>query len=353
MDLSRPPPLTYLRDPCSVEEGIVREKISNEVVAPGNNVNPKSLNSDEWVNGRFTRLQNKNHFTYTFEDSSLFCLSAMRIGDRFYISQYRHFPKACSKKIEQSEESNEESEAFEYPPSNYIAVLDLDPNVLYGYRLYFAAGRVNYSEVGGEKRSEALNVLETGCRSIVDIKQSIILLPQAKTRVRKLTVSLPPILIHNPDTENAFLAFRGSEADSLWTRYAPEKERMNDMARQWEHYVRPEQRRNTKSNNDGGGDPYAQKKYIISSKIPLWNPDLNSLVVKFDRNRITMASSKNFILYNQSDCNDELVEPEDAIVQFGKTYSRSFSLDFKRPVCALQAFGIALSNFNFSVDQED
>lgn len=211
------------------------------------------MESDEWVNGRFTRGQNKDHFTYTFEDSSLFCLSAMRIGDRFYISQYRHFSKACSKKINVEDENNEESEVFKYPTSNYIAVLDLDPNELYGYKLYFAAGCVNYNESNIKTGGATSNPIDTGCKSIVDIKQSFVKIPQAKSQVRRMMVSLPPMVMHNPGTPDASLACRGLEADSLWSRYVQGRPRMNDMARQWDHYVRPEQRRKKKNNDDKEG----------------------------------------------------------------------------------------------------
>jgi hypothetical protein len=39
----------------------------------------------------------KTEFTYSFEvgPHMLFCLSAKRIGENFYISQYRDFPRSC------------------------------------------------------------------------------------------------------------------------------------------------------------------------------------------------------------------------------------------------------------------
>ena len=61
---------------------------------------------------------------------------------------------------------------------------------------------------------------------------------------------------------------------------------------------------------------------MICSKTPIWNPDINSLVIKFDAGRITQASSKNFILYNAKDCNNDHVDASQAIMQFGKTHSR-------------------------------
>ena len=40
---------------------------------------------------------------------------------------------------------------------------------------------------------------------------------------------------------------------------------------------------------------------------------------------------------------------DDAILQFGKVAPGTFVLDFRAPVSALQAFGIALSAFAFKI----
>lgn len=94
------------------------------------------------------------------------------------------------------------------------------------------------------------------------------------------------------------------------------------------------------------------------NKLPEWSPDLESLVLKFQGNRILSASAKNFLLfeenlqgYRKNYSNSEEGGSEDAaILQFGKSSPTQFILDFKHPLSPLQAFGIAISSFMFSSD---
>jgi hypothetical protein len=92
------------------------------------------------------------------------------------------------------------------------------------------------------------------------------------------------------------------------------------------------------------------------NKLPEWSPDLESLVLKFQGNRILSASAKNFLLFEENlqgyrkiYSNSEEGGAEDAaILQFGKSSPTQFILDFKHPLSPLQAFGIAISSFMFS-----
>lgn len=94
----------------------------------------------------------------------------------------------------------------------------------------------------------------------------------------------------------------------------------------------------------------------VLSQIPA---DISSLTMKFLGSRVTASSSKNFLF--------EMPTPEGMclpacvcvqhvhervcgtagttkhVIQFGKLCPATFSLDFKYPLCPLQAFGLFLS----------
>ena len=55
--------------------------------------------------------------------------------------------------------------------------------------------------------------------------------------------------------------------------------------------------------------------------------------------RVTQASVKNFQIVHDTD-------PDYIIMQFGRVAEDIFTMDFRYPMCALQAFGIALSSFD-------
>lgn len=60
--------------------------------------------------------------------------------------------------------------------------------------------------------------------------------------------------------------------------------------------------------------------------------------------RVTLASVKNFQLVEEDD--DENQKP---LLQFGKVGSDVFTMDFRRPLSAVQAFAICLSTFDFKL----
>lgn len=76
----------------------------------------------------------------------------------------------------------------------------------------------------------------------------------------------------------------------------------------------------------------------LHNKTPVWNDDTQSYVLNF-HGRVTQASVKNFQLIHDSD-------PEYIVMQFGRTSEDVFTMDFRYPLCALQAFAIALSSFD-------
>lgn len=76
----------------------------------------------------------------------------------------------------------------------------------------------------------------------------------------------------------------------------------------------------------------------LHNKTPIWNDETQSYVLNF-HGRVTQASVKNFQLVHDSD-------PEYIVMQFGRTAEDIFTMDFRYPLCAFQAFAIALSSFD-------
>lgn len=84
-------------------------------------------------------------------------------------------------------------------------------------------------------------------------------------------------------------------------------------------------------------EDHTQLTYLIN-KPPRWNDDVSAYVLNFN-GRVTMASVKNF----------QLVTPDDqdtVVLQFGRVGKDLFTMDFRYPLCPLQAFGVTLSSFD-------
>jgi tubby-related protein 1 len=80
------------------------------------------------------------------------------------------------------------------------------------------------------------------------------------------------------------------------------------------------------------------KLRIFKNKSPVWNDKLKAYVLNFN-GRVTKASVKNFQLTEVNDQNK-------VYLQFGKVDEDKFTLDYRHPITAIQAFSIALSAFD-------
>ncbi|XP_028989970.1 tubby protein homolog [Betta splendens] len=80
------------------------------------------------------------------------------------------------------------------------------------------------------------------------------------------------------------------------------------------------------------------KLVTLVNKSPSWNEQSQSYVLNF-HGRVTQASVKNFQIVHPD--NDDYI-----VMQFGRVAEDVFSMDYSYPVCALQAFAIALSSFD-------
>ncbi|XP_056131094.1 tubby-related protein 1-like [Lampris incognitus] len=76
----------------------------------------------------------------------------------------------------------------------------------------------------------------------------------------------------------------------------------------------------------------------LQNKPPVWNDDTASYVLNFN-GRVTQASVKNFQIVHSKD--DSYI-----VMQFGRVADDIFTLDYNYPMCAVQAFAVALSSFD-------
>ncbi|XP_025097825.1 tubby-related protein 3-like isoform X2 [Pomacea canaliculata] len=76
----------------------------------------------------------------------------------------------------------------------------------------------------------------------------------------------------------------------------------------------------------------------LHNKTPVWNDETQSYVLNF-HGRVTQASVKNFQIVHDNDV-------DYIVMQFGRVAEDVFTMDYNYPMCALQAFGIALSSFD-------
>jgi len=84
---------------------------------------------------------------------------------------------------------------------------------------------------------------------------------------------------------------------------------------------------------------HRDKMLCLINKPPTWNIALEAYVLNFS-GRVTMPSVKNF----------QLIDPNDdanIIMQFGRVDENMFNMDISWPLSIFQAYGIAISSFNY------
>ena len=93
------------------------------------------------------------------------------------------------------------------------------------------------------------------------------------------------------------------------------------------------------------------KLFVLRNKEPKWDEVHGGHVLNF-QGRVTESSVKNFQLVcnsvhtedgGRSDQDDNLVDPEEIVLQFGRVGKNRFTMDFKFPLSPLQAFGICIA----------
>ncbi|XP_078168489.1 tubby-like F-box protein 1 [Carex rostrata] len=79
-------------------------------------------------------------------------------------------------------------------------------------------------------------------------------------------------------------------------------------------------------------------KLVLKNKAPRWHEHLQCWCLNF-HGRVTVASVKNFQLVSEND------QEETVLLQFGKVGDDIFTMDYKEPLSAFQAFAICLTSF--------
>ncbi|XP_059293180.1 tubby-like F-box protein 5 [Lycium ferocissimum] len=91
----------------------------------------------------------------------------------------------------------------------------------------------------------------------------------------------------------------------------------------------------------------SQEPLVLKNKAPRWHEQLQCWCLNF-KGRVTVASVKNFQLVAAVDPshNIPVAEQEKVILQFGKIGKDIFTMDYRYPLSAFQAFAISLSSFD-------
>uniref|UniRef100_A0A8D0B419 Tubby-like protein n=1 Tax=Salvator merianae TaxID=96440 RepID=A0A8D0B419_SALMN len=76
----------------------------------------------------------------------------------------------------------------------------------------------------------------------------------------------------------------------------------------------------------------------LQNKMPSWNRETQKYKLNF-HGRVTEASVKNFQITSEDD-------PDSIILQFGRVAPDVFTMDYRFPLCTVQAFAICLSSFD-------
>ncbi|XAR61749.1 hypothetical protein NMG60_11016256 [Bertholletia excelsa] len=86
---------------------------------------------------------------------------------------------------------------------------------------------------------------------------------------------------------------------------------------------------------------------ILKNKAPRWHEQLQCWCLNF-KGRVTVASVKNFQLVAAVDSGQNVPasEQEKVILQFGKIGKDTFTMDYRYPLSAFQAFAICLTSFD-------
>ncbi|KAF9621802.1 hypothetical protein IFM89_028240 [Coptis chinensis] len=87
---------------------------------------------------------------------------------------------------------------------------------------------------------------------------------------------------------------------------------------------------------------------VLKNKAPRWHEQLQCWCLNF-RGRVTVASVKNFQLVASPENGLTGQEQEKVLLQFGKVGKDLFTMDFRYPLSAFQAFAICLSSFDTKI----
>lgn len=88
---------------------------------------------------------------------------------------------------------------------------------------------------------------------------------------------------------------------------------------------------------------------VLKNKSPRWHEQLQCWCLNF-HGRVTVASVKNFqLVASPASGQPARPEHEKVILQFGKVGKDVFTMDYRYPISAFQAFAICLSSFDTKI----
>jgi len=302
-----------------LESGNAREYLSEECLSP--------VESDQkWTHCYSTRVEKRKF--YMFQDgkkaADKFLLSAKQEGDTFYISQYQSFPE----------------DTTGVPKSRYVAVLRPDSKSR-SYRLFLCGCEDPETYYALEKHTAFADEEKIDGQLLAEISHSTKLVERADAEMRAITVAIPAVqketrsrAIWSPRTTNVRRSLFdrqhsgvrsgncGSSSDSNFSSSSGSDSCASD------------------SGSSDGMDAFlnlsGQDMVAIESKLPEWNENIQSLVLKFTGGRVVGASAKNFLLADKTN----MAHP---ILQFGKAAKGKYVVDFRAPIAPIQAFAVFLS----------
>ncbi|CAK9179136.1 unnamed protein product [Ilex paraguariensis] len=98
-------------------------------------------------------------------------------------------------------------------------------------------------------------------------------------------------------------------------------------------------------------DGHRDRPLVLENKAPRWHEQLQCWCLNF-HGRVTVASVKNFQLVASLENGQARSEHEKVILQFGKVGKDVFTMDYRYPISAFQAFAICLSSFDTKIARE-
>jgi len=87
-----------------------------------------------------------------------------------------------------------------------------------------------------------------------------------------------------------------------------------------------------------GCSPLHRSRPPLCAQAPEWSEELKTYTLEYN-NRATLASVKNIQLVPEA-------HEEELLFQMGKVSDERFNIDWRAPLSAVQAFGVALSVFD-------
>ncbi|GBG33842.1 Tubby protein [Hondaea fermentalgiana] len=364
-----PPPRrgSDLQDLEMLELGASREVLSTKCASPANR-------TGNWQEC-FIMSEDKKKFAMYDERSGEILLTAKRVDNDFFISQYEDFPETFagnSKKCAADQHGR------------FCGILRLDPS---GKSYTLRSASCELCDQVLHKFSCGPLTSSTDRQILATVKHSTRLIEGTDIEARFLSARLPALL---GETERIVWCARTMTGDVIkanrvlrttstfaadWNHRIedssgpePECEETkthcgddDNIVREIQHLERLQanglhKNKNPPSTSSSSGncvpstfgapspvrmalDSLKSDHVQLNTKLPVWSDDIGSLVLKFRNRRVLMASSKNFIL---NDAKNRM------IFQLGKAESGRFNVDFQHPMSALQAFGIALSAYGFT-----